>query len=113
MYFNKAKAINPKYKDNTWNKKGYNLTIPEKYKQAIECYDYSLEIDSDAHTWKNKGECLSKLGREKAAQECFDKAKILDILNMKSLLVPSNMELLLLVSPISSTELIISIIHSI
>ena len=79
MYFNKAKAINPKCKDNTWGVQGHNLTVLGQYKQAIECYDNSLEIDpDDAHTWKGRGDCLSKLGREKAAQECFDKAKMLE-----------------------------------
>jgi tetratricopeptide (TPR) repeat protein len=50
-----------------------------EYKQAIECYDNSLEIDpNDAYTWKKKGNCLSRLGVEKAAQECFNKAKMLE-----------------------------------
>ena len=61
------------------NSNGNDLTILREYKQAIECYDNSLEIDpNDADIWKKKGNCLSRLGIEKAAQECFDKAKMLE-----------------------------------
>jgi tetratricopeptide (TPR) repeat protein len=61
------------------NEKGNNLTMLGEYKQAIECYDNSLEIDpNDAYTWKKKGNCLSRLGVEKAAQDCFNKAKMLE-----------------------------------
>jgi tetratricopeptide (TPR) repeat protein len=50
-----------------------------EYKQAIECYDNSLEIDpNDAYTWKKKGKNFTRLGVEKAAQECFNKAKMLE-----------------------------------
>ena len=47
-----------------------------QYKQAIECYDNSLEIDpDDSRTWKEKGDCLSKLGTEKATKSVLTKQK--------------------------------------
>ena len=47
-----------------------------EYKQAIECYDNSLEIyPNDAYTWKKKGNCLSRLGVEKAPKIVLIKQK--------------------------------------
>ena len=47
----------------------------KKYKEAIQCYDKSLEIEpNDATTLNNKGLALRNLGRYEEAIQCYDKS---------------------------------------
>ncbi len=49
----------------------YNNKI---YKEAIECYDESLEINSNYYTWNNKGIALAMQDKYQEALNCYDKA---------------------------------------
>lgn len=65
-----------------WFRKGLALSALQKYQEAVEAYEWVLELtkhmdgleEISAEAWNNKGFCLSKLGKLEDAMECFDKA---------------------------------------
>jgi tetratricopeptide (TPR) repeat protein len=58
-----------------WLRKGASHDLLVNNKEAVECYDRVLEINSSyAEVWFLKGQALIKLGRSDA-QYCLDKAK--------------------------------------
>jgi len=69
---------NPRKKINTpeeWNSTGLELYLEESYKEAIECFDAALALQSDYfRAWKNKGMVLEGQGMYKDAVGCYDKA---------------------------------------
>ena len=55
--------------------KGLALGELGKHKEAIECFNKSLEINSiNGVAWNNKGIILALLEKYEEAIECFDKA---------------------------------------
>jgi len=67
-----------------WVRKGGLHALLDNNKEAVECYDHVLKIDSNlAEVWFFKGQALIKLGRSDA-QYCLDKAKKLGF-NVSSL----------------------------
>jgi Tetratricopeptide repeat len=57
----------------TWNERGEVLVQQNKFREAIECYDKSLEINpNDIQTLKDKAYSLAQLGNHKEALECLD-----------------------------------------
>jgi len=69
-----------------WGKKAYNLYNLGKYEDAIESYEWFLELAKDfkkyeglhKEAWNNIGVCLIKLGKVKEAIEYFDKVLEID-----------------------------------
>jgi tetratricopeptide (TPR) repeat protein len=62
-----------------WGGKGRAFEDINKYTEAIECYNKSLELDpSNAMIWNNKGWSLRIIGRPKEAVDCFNKALDID-----------------------------------
>jgi tetratricopeptide (TPR) repeat protein len=57
-----------------WIAKGQVLDRSDRYAEAIECYDKSLEIDPRSGAWWWKGKTLYKLGRFQEALQCYDKS---------------------------------------
>ncbi len=56
---------------------GISLSTLERFNEAVNCYNRSLEINPDANCWLNKGLSLSHLERHLEALESFDKAILL------------------------------------
>jgi len=55
--------------------KANTLAKLDRYKEALECYDRAIELDSyNADIWVNKGCFLGVLGRAEEALKCFNKA---------------------------------------
>jgi tetratricopeptide (TPR) repeat protein len=58
-----------------WHNKGASFAALKQFKDAIDCYDKAIMIDSqDAYPWNGKGVALLELGQEEAAIKCFDNA---------------------------------------
>ena len=65
-----------------WFRKALALTDLKKYQEAIEAYEWVLELTKSlkgleevaAEAWNNKGLCLHRLGNLEDAMKCFDKA---------------------------------------
>lgn len=55
-------------------KKGNCLMILGEYKQAIECFDESIQFKSVAFAFHLKGLCLKYLQHYAEAIDCFDQA---------------------------------------
>ena len=56
--------------------KGKALYGLRRYHEAIECYNKSLEMQSNVgETWHKKGLALNVIGDSSAANQCFDKAR--------------------------------------
>ncbi|WNZ44685.1 tetratricopeptide repeat protein [Leptolyngbya boryana CZ1] len=53
--------------------RGYSLNEQERYEEALEDFDQTIELDSDDHiTWNNRGWSLLRLERYYDALICFD-----------------------------------------
>jgi tetratricopeptide (TPR) repeat protein/predicted MPP superfamily phosphohydrolase len=76
-----------------WNRKGYSYAIEGKYKEAIKCFNKTLETDSNNKiALLNKGNALSILKRPSDADRCVNKLllnnpKDLDALVLKSIIL--------------------------
>ena len=57
-----------------WNKKGAKLFAINKFKEAIECYNNALEINTSyIKAWYNKGLALESLKKYQEAIDAFKK----------------------------------------
>jgi tetratricopeptide (TPR) repeat protein len=86
--FDKAREIDlpNNYKEYIWSNKGRIFQSLQKYKEAIECYDNTLQLTpNDIDIWKQKGNCLFSLGVYEEAIKCYDKGLQMD---------PENLEIL-------------------
>jgi tetratricopeptide (TPR) repeat protein len=72
-YLSKALKVNPSYLP-AWGLKGTALLGLERYGEALECFDKSLEMHPSAIAWHRKGVCCYHLDRREEARQCFDKA---------------------------------------
>ncbi len=71
LFKRKDKVINEER--DSWFDKGVKLQELKKFKEAIECYDKALEIDSRyIGAWYNKRVALADLKRFEEAIKCFD-----------------------------------------
>jgi superkiller protein 3 len=62
--------------DDLWCKKGRVLTQLDRYDEALEAYERSIEITPDnREAWLEKAEVLEKLGKGENAQQARKKAK--------------------------------------
>jgi tetratricopeptide (TPR) repeat protein len=62
-----------------WSYQGFKLHMAGKYKEAIECFDKVIELDSnDALAWYNKGNAFAAQGMFEAAAGCYEKATKID-----------------------------------
>ena len=58
-----------------WSNKGMSLCELGRSEEAIECYDFALQINPRlAEVWSNKGNAVFSLGRSEEAIECCDRA---------------------------------------
>jgi tetratricopeptide (TPR) repeat protein len=59
-----------------WYSMGVVLYEKKSYKEAIKCFDRSLELSSlrGFHSWYMKGNSLYQLNEFKEAIKCFDKS---------------------------------------
>ena len=59
-----------------WYSMGLVFYRKKSYKEAIECFDKSLELSSSGgfNSWYMKGNSLYQLNEFKEAIECFDKS---------------------------------------
>ncbi len=73
-YLSKALHLNPAYHP-AWGMKGNALFELEKYDEAIECFDKSLDLHPSALVWYRKGLCCYHGGRRQEALRCLDKAR--------------------------------------
>jgi len=59
-----------------WARKGMELPLLARYKEAVACFDRGLEIHPrDSDLWHNKGAALAALGRTREADECARRAR--------------------------------------
>jgi len=72
-FLSKALKVNPSYLP-AWGLKGTALLGLERYGEALECFDKSLETHPSALAWHRKGVCCYHLGRREEARQCFDRA---------------------------------------
>jgi tetratricopeptide (TPR) repeat protein len=72
-YLSKALRLNPDYLP-AWGMKGNMLFGLERYGEAINCFEKSLELHPSASIWHKKGICCYRLGQRQEALECFHKA---------------------------------------
>ncbi len=58
---------------------GNALTELERFNEALESYNRSLEITpASAYVWNNKGAAMAALGWNQAALECYDMSLAID-----------------------------------
>lgn len=70
------------YTAEDWKNEGNMLIKQEKYAEAIQAYDKSLELNlQNANTYVDKSTILEKLGREDEAQVCYNKVEELENTN--------------------------------
>ena len=66
-----------------WNNKGIALVQQEKYDEALEAFNKSIELDPENSTlWENKCLTLTLLGRYSDAIQACDKAIEIDPCNV-------------------------------
>jgi tetratricopeptide (TPR) repeat protein len=66
------------------------LTFLNDHKQALECYNKSLQINgNDSEIWINKGFVLEQLKDKNSAMECYKKAMQLNPNNKNNPLLKS------------------------
>lgn len=57
-----------------WKNRGDEYIGKEKYQEAIQCYDYAVQLDPEfTEAWNNYGYALVKLGREEDAGKVREK----------------------------------------
>jgi tetratricopeptide (TPR) repeat protein len=62
-----------------WNNKGLSLASVGLHQEAIDCYDRTIDIDSQySEPWNNKGISLDSLGRHQEAIDCYAEALGID-----------------------------------
>lgn len=70
----KISESDPQYFSSLHDNRGYILNELQRYEEALECFDKTLELNPDyASAWHNKGYTLHKLGRLSEAIECYKK----------------------------------------
>jgi len=63
------------YATKSWIKKGLMLHYLDRYEEALQAYDKSLELNPDAFVvWYNKGIALTDLGRDREVLQAYDRA---------------------------------------
>jgi tetratricopeptide (TPR) repeat protein len=72
-YLSKALAVNPAYVP-AWGLKGDALFGLQRYDEAMQCFERSLEIHPSALMWYKKGLCCRHLNRREEAIRCFREA---------------------------------------
>jgi tetratricopeptide (TPR) repeat protein len=59
----------------SWNLKGLILNKLGRYEEAINCFDFALDINPENYyAWANKGDVLYDQGRYEEAIKCYDSA---------------------------------------
>ena len=67
----RAIKINP-WDYRLWNEKGSFLSEMNFYVEALECFDKSIDLYSNAYNWSNKAVLYHKLGDLDNALECYE-----------------------------------------